>query len=75
MFRPFSHFWNLYNTITAQYLTAGHRINKAHIIKDGVLHQFIPCKNPDGVAGFFNTATRKFHGSATANAFIAGPEV
>ena len=63
------------NTITAQYLVAGHRINKAYIIKDGVLHQFIPCKNPNGVAGFFNTATREFRGSATANAFIAGPEV
>lgn len=33
---------------------------------------FIPCKNPDGVAGMYDYINDKFYGSNSAKAFVAG---
>lgn len=43
---------------------------------DGVaVRNFIPCKNPSGVVGMYDTVNGQFYGSATSTAFTAGPVV
>ena len=38
-------------------------------------HRYIPCINPNGVAGYYDVVTRTFEGSSTSTPFIAGPVV
>lgn len=40
---------------------------------DKYVRYFIPCLNPDGVAGMYDFITDTFYGSSSTNAFIAGP--
>lgn len=44
------------------------------IPEDGSVRNYIPCVNPNGVAGMFDLATNEFYGSAGAEEFVAGPE-
>ncbi len=46
------------------------------IYDDGVLvRDFLPCKNPDGEVGMYDTLNAEFRGSATDDEFVAGPEL
>lgn len=40
---------------------------------DNWVRVFIPCLNPDGVAGMYDFVNDKFYGSASSKAFEAGP--
>lgn len=43
------------------------------IYDNGVLvREFIPCKNPDGVAGMYDTVNGKFHGNKGTGEFVTG---
>lgn len=39
---------------------------------DNYVRYFIPCKNPDGVAGMYDYINDKFYGSSSSTAFVAG---
>ena len=40
-----------------------------------VLLDLVPCKNPDGMIGLYNTVTGVFYGNAGTDDFIAGPVI
>ncbi len=37
-----------------------------------LMYEYLPCVNPDGVVGLYETVNAKFHGSDTSTAFKAG---
>lgn len=39
---------------------------------DNFVRHFIPCKNPNGVAGMYDVVNKKFYGSSSSTAFVAG---
>lgn len=51
------------------------RIYTAYISQSaGLVRCYIPCKNPDGEVGLYDTITRSFYGNAGTGAFTAGTE-
>lgn len=67
---------------TANYFApAATKIGRCQIYTSGVTHSgytylemirdFIPCINPDGIAGFYDVVQQRFYGSANNNAFTA----
>ena len=42
---------------------------------DVLVRDFIPCKNPSGVIGLYDTVNNQFYQNAGSGTFIAGPEV
>lgn len=42
---------------------------------DTFIRNYIPCINPNGEAGLYDTVNSKFYGNAGTGAFTAGPEV
>ena len=52
------------------------KVYSAKIYESGVLvRDFIPCKNPSGVIGLYDTVNSQFYQNAGAGTFIAGPEI
>lgn len=41
---------------------------------DQMLRNFIPCKNKDGVGGFYDTVTKAFYTNSGTGSFVLGPE-
>ena len=41
---------------------------------DSLLRNFIPCKNNDGVGGFYDTVTKSFYTNSWTGSFVLGPE-
>lgn len=67
---------------TANYFApAATKIGRCQIYTSGVTHSgytylemirdFVPCINPDGIAGFYDVVQQRFYGSANNNAFTA----
>lgn len=47
----------------------------AKIYEDDVLiRDYVPCKNAEGVVGFYDFVGKEFNSSETSTAFVAGPE-
>ena len=42
---------------------------------DTIVRDFIPCKNPSGVIGLYDTVNSQFYQNAGSGTFIAGPEI
>ena len=42
---------------------------------DVLVRDFIPCKNPSGVIGLYDTVNNQFYQNAGTGTFIAGPEI
>ena len=42
---------------------------------DGLVRNFIPCKNPDGVIGMYDIVNDKFYQSSSSDTFIAGTDL
>lgn len=40
-----------------------------------IVRDFIPCKNPSGVIGLYDTVNSQFYQNAGSGAFVAGPEI
>lgn len=52
------------------------RLYSCQIYESGVLvRNFVPCINPNGVVGLYDTATKAFFGNAGTGAFISGARV
>lgn len=52
------------------------KLYSCQIYDNGMLvRNFIPCKNPSGVAGLYDLIGKKFYTNAVAGDFTAGPEV
>lgn len=52
------------------------RYRECQVYDNGVLvRDFIPCKDPDGNIGMYDTANAKFYGNAGSGEFVAGAEV
>ena len=42
---------------------------------DKIVRDFIPCKNPSGTIGLYDTVNSQFYQNAGTGAFVAGPEI
>ena len=42
---------------------------------DGLVRNFVPCKNPDGVIGMYDIVNDKFYQSSSSDTFIAGTDL
>lgn len=42
---------------------------------DGLVRNFVPCKNPDGVIGMYDVVNDKFYQSSSSDTFIAGTDL
>ncbi len=42
---------------------------------DVLVRDFIPCKNPSGIVGLYDTVNNQFYQNAGSGTFIAGPEI
>lgn len=42
---------------------------------DGLVRNFVPCKNPDGVIGLYDLVNNQFYQNAGSGSFVAGAEV
>ena len=52
------------------------KIYQLSIYDNGILvRNFIPCQNPNGEIGLYDTENSQFYGNAGTGVFIAGPEV
>ena len=72
--------WNLYlfavNNNGAATLQAHAKLYSCKIYdNDTLIRNFIPCKNPSGVIGLYDTVNSQFYSNAGTGTFIAGPEI
>ena len=52
------------------------RLYSCKIYDNGTLvRDFVPCKNPSGEVGLYDTVTERFYGNAGTGSFVAGPEI
>ena len=52
------------------------KVYSAKIYESGVLvRDFIPCKNPSGAIGLYDSVNNQFYQNAGSGTFIAGPEI
>lgn len=62
------------NGTIAAYTTA--KLWSAKIFDDGqLIRDFVPCKNPSGAVGLFDTVNSSFYGNSGSGVFQSGPEV
>lgn len=64
------------NNIGVVQLPSSLNLYSCAIYNDNTLvRNFVPCKNPDGVVGLYDSVNSQFYQNAGTGSFIAGPEI
>lgn len=80
-YAAFTASWNLllfqsYNNGSLYSQTTHMRLYACQLYDDGTLiRDYVPCTNPSGAAGLYDTVGQQFYGNAGTGAFTAGPSV